>query len=89
MKKRGHLHRRDARVALRGERGPSQLDSVYVSREHLRLRSGPEGVRVVPLSPTNPASVNGNPIPQDGTPLADGDLLEIGGTQLSFRTALP
>jgi pSer/pThr/pTyr-binding forkhead associated (FHA) protein len=84
-----HAVRAGEQLVGRTARCTLRLDSVYVSREHLRLCSTPEGVRVEPLSPTNPVLLNGNPIPRGGAALRDGDRLELGGTRFSFRTALP
>ncbi len=67
------------------------LDDPNVSRQHCRLlRSGGRHV-VIDDSSTNGTSINGTPIPvgEPGTPLVDGDRLEIAGFTLRYEIADP
>ena len=38
--------------------------------------------------PNTPTLLNGQPIPPEGTPLKDGDVLLIGNTEIGIRTAI-
>ena len=38
--------------------------------------------------PNTPTLLNGQPIPTEGTPLKDGDVLLIGNTEIGIRTAI-
>ena len=56
-----------------------------VSRLHARIRSDGTGFVVEDLGSTNGVAVNG--VPVDEHPLADGDLISLGGVDLRFRAS--
>ncbi len=60
------------------------LPDPRVSREHLRLAVGPDGVRVYDSVSTNGTLVDGSPIPAVGTPLDGGEVIRIGDTTVSL-----
>ena len=73
-------------VIGRGERCPIQIVDDAVSRRHLEIRRENEGGYVAAdLESANGTLVNDQPIGA-GSPLADGDLIRIGGTQMMFSS---
>ena len=71
----------------RGEGCPIQIVDDSVSRQHLQIRPGPEaGAYVVQdQESANGTLVNERAITGD-TPLADGDVIQIGKTDLMFSS---
>ena len=66
-----------------------RIDDGNVSRRHAELsRDHDERWTVVDLGSTNGTEVNGRRVTRR-TPLADGDRISIGGTELVFGRALP
>src|SRR5688572_8238992 len=70
------VDRHDRRATL-------SLDDDEVSRTHARLVAGPRGWQLVDLDSTNGTTVNG--VAARSVLLADGDVIEIGGSFLVFR----
>jgi hypothetical protein len=80
-----------ARDRMRIGRTPANdlvLDDVNVSRHHAEIDHLPEGWFVRDLGSTNGTKINGvnvSPAEPKGKPLADGDILILGATVLTFR----
>jgi hypothetical protein len=62
------------------------LDDAGISRRHAELRPGPQGWTVADLGSTNGVLVNGHEI-HAAQPLAPGDRLELGSTEILFDVA--
>jgi len=79
----------DRAVIGRSRECDVRIDDGNVSRRHAELsRDHDERWTVVDLGSTNGTEVNGRRITRR-TPLADGDRIAIGGTELVFGRALP
>lgn len=60
------------------------LRSNSVSKEHVRIERGVEGLRIVDLGSTNGTHLNGQPV-SGALPLRSGDILNVGEFQFSLR----
>ena len=58
-----------------------------VSRRHLRFETGPAGVDVRDLASTHGTLING--VRAEAKRLADGDVVQVGGVVIVFRTGAP
>ena len=76
---------RDARrhVTRHGRAAAISVPDYEISRKHLSVQRQPAGWEVADLASKNGISVNGEPV-RTAT-LADGDVIEAGGTLLMFR----
>lgn len=81
----------DTQITFGRAEGPPhrhiQLRSQTVSREHARMQWGGDHWKIVNLSNTNPALVNGQELGMDGAgrTLHDGDQIEMGEVVFEFR----
>jgi pSer/pThr/pTyr-binding forkhead associated (FHA) protein len=67
-----------------------QLPAATVSRMHARIRFEGGAWRIANLSATNPARVNGRELPSmEEIVLVDGDRIELGEVELSYRNGNP
>ena len=67
-----------------------QLPAATVSRMHARIRFDGGVWRITNLSATNPARVNGRELPSlEEVVLLDGDRIELGEVELSYRKGNP
>ncbi len=73
----------DVTVLGRGQEADVQVVDTGVSRRHAELRREPTGVHLVDLQSTNGTRVNGRRV--GTTRLRDGDVVELGGTSLTYR----
>jgi hypothetical protein len=55
-----------------------------VGRRHAEIQGGPSGFALKSLDVAGRTKLNGQPVTADA-PLADGDIIELGGTRLVFR----
>lgn len=56
------------------------VDAEYVSRHHAEIRPDDESYRVWDLGSRNGTSVNGRRVAEGGSPIAEGDVISIGGS---------
>ncbi|MCW2607168.1 MAG: domain containing protein [Frankiales bacterium] len=70
-------------VLGRGQEADVQVVDTGVSRRHAELRLQPDGVEVVDLQSTNGTRVNSRRV--SSARLRDGDVVELGGTTLTYR----
>ena len=72
-------------VAGRDESCPIQIVDELVSRKHLQIRQEPSSghFHALDMQSANGVYVNGHRI-QGDTPLADGDMIELGNSKLMF-----
>ncbi len=75
----------DGGVLGRGQAADLVVDDPFVSRQHVRLVPGSEGVAVEDLGSANGTLVSGRPVPA-GHVVGD-ELLELGSTLVAVRTA--
>lgn len=76
---------RGVHVVGRGAGCAVQLDDPAVSRHHLEITVGSEGITVRDLAPTNGSSVSGIPVGDQPIPLRPDDRLRVGSTTLTHR----
>jgi pSer/pThr/pTyr-binding forkhead associated (FHA) protein len=76
----------DARVTTfgRGAEADVRLSDSGVSRLHAEVRVEAGSVVVADLGSTNGTRVGGRPV-REATVLRDGDVVELGGTRLTFH----
>lgn len=76
-------------VIGRAENLPMQVVDEKVSRKHIQIKPGDDGLfRLTDMGSSNGTSVGGRKI-SDETILRDGDEIEIGSTKLIFTTDDP
>ncbi|MHC4082253.1 MAG: FHA domain-containing protein [Planctomycetota bacterium] len=82
-----YLLGREPVMVGRGEGCHIQIVDDAVSRRHFQIRPGPQagGYIVQDMESANGTLVNEQPIKGD-TPLADGDVIGIGSTELMFSS---
>jgi pSer/pThr/pTyr-binding forkhead associated (FHA) protein len=79
----------DELVIGREAEGDGKLgDDIEISRKHARISHTPQGWTVEDLGSRNGTFVNGHRIDQ-GTLLAAGDAIEVGGTRLVVQVSAP
>jgi pSer/pThr/pTyr-binding forkhead associated (FHA) protein len=82
----GALHRLSRPLTLgRGTSADVMIADEAVSREHAAVRVDGDTVVVEDLDSSNGTIVNGSPV--DQARLEDGDIIQLGGTELEVRTA--